>query len=86
MEEAPKNGKVSHSVHANGMNEWMNEWLVLGTAVNTADMQSGQWHIIGLKNKYCYLQHPVFYRLISKVHQYYVQVQYTVFLNLLSKY
>jgi hypothetical protein len=25
MEEAPENGKeLSHSVHANGMNEWMN--------------------------------------------------------------
>jgi hypothetical protein len=28
MEEAPENGKESsHAAHANGMNEWMNEWL-----------------------------------------------------------
>jgi hypothetical protein len=27
MEEAPENGKESsHSTHANGNNEWMNEW------------------------------------------------------------
>ena len=30
MEEAPDNGKESlHSAHANGMNEWMNEWMQL---------------------------------------------------------
>ena len=28
MEEAPENGKeLSHSAHANGMKEWMNEWM-----------------------------------------------------------
>jgi hypothetical protein len=28
MEEAPENGKeLSHSAHANGMNEWMNECI-----------------------------------------------------------
>ena len=28
MEEAPENSKESsHSAHANGMNEWMNEWM-----------------------------------------------------------
>jgi hypothetical protein len=30
MEEAPENSKESsHSAHANGMNEWMNEWNAL---------------------------------------------------------
>jgi hypothetical protein len=30
MKEAPENGKESsHSAHANGTNEWMNEWKAL---------------------------------------------------------
>jgi hypothetical protein len=30
MEEAPKNGKESaHSAHANGMNEWMNDGVLI---------------------------------------------------------
>ena len=29
MEEAPENGKeLSNSAHANGMNEWINTWLL----------------------------------------------------------
>jgi hypothetical protein len=32
MEEAPENGKeLSHSAHANGTNEWTNEWKALYT-------------------------------------------------------
>ena len=29
MEEAPENGKESsNSTHANGMNEWINDWYI----------------------------------------------------------
>jgi hypothetical protein len=32
MEEAPENGKeTSHSAQANGLNEWMNEWVYCRT-------------------------------------------------------
>jgi hypothetical protein len=36
MAEAPENGKASHSVHANGMNEWCKKGpLLVGTVLYT---------------------------------------------------
>jgi len=35
MEEAPENGKESsYSVHAKGVSEWMNEWMVYTVKYN----------------------------------------------------
>jgi hypothetical protein len=48
MEETPKKGKKSsHSVHVNGMNEWMSEWM--------NEWNKLSWHVYCDNLKVCWL-------------------------------